>query len=197
MVKNSVQEQRMRGYFIDSAKEILRGEGLKAISVRNIAERAGYSYATLYNYFDDQKELIFECITDFKEECAEFVKERTKKSERGLTKINDIVIAYTNFFVQHPGIFELFYIERPNDISKNQPSLDLIYNLLDKLCLEEWIYCIQNDIKKMDEAERMKSEIRFLVPGMLLLYLNRRRPETYDAFLGMLKSQLNYILHKE
>ncbi|MDZ7767057.1 MAG: TetR/AcrR family transcriptional regulator [Melioribacteraceae bacterium] len=197
MTKNTIQEKRMRGYFIQAAKEILRGEGLRAVSVRNIAERAGYSYATLYNYFDDLKELIFECITDFKEESTDFVKERTKNSERGLTKINDIVIAYANFFVQHPGIFELFYIEKPTDIAKKQPTLDLIYSLLDKLCLEEWIYCIQNDIKKMDEAERMKSEIRFLVPGMLLLYLNRRRPETYDQFLGMLKSQLNYILHKE
>lgn len=197
MTKNTIQEKRMRGYFIQAAKEILRGEGLRAVSVRNIAERAGYSYATLYNYFDDLNELIFECITDFKEECTDFVKERTKNSERGLTKINDIVIAYANFFVQHPGIFELFYIEKPTDIAKKQPTLDLIYSLLDKLCLEEWVYCIQNDIKKMDEAERMKSEIRFLVPGMLLLYLNRRRPETYDQFLGMLKSQLNYILHKE
>lgn len=197
MVKNTKQEERMKNYFIQATKEILRGEGLKFVSVRNIAERAGYSYATLYNYFGDVNELIFECINDFQEECEEFIDARTKKSERGLNKIKDIIIAYANFFVQHPGIFELFYLEKPNDISKKQPTLDLIYNFIDRLTMEEWVYCIKNNIKKMDEAERMKSEIRFLVPGMLLLYLNRRRPETYKQFSSELNSQLDYILHKE
>ncbi len=63
--------------------------------------------------------------------------------------------------------------------------------------MEEWVYCIKNNIKKMDEAERMKSEIRFLIPGMLLLYLNRRRPESYKQFSAELNTQLDYILHKE
>jgi len=197
MTKNTVQEERMRGYFIQATKDILRGEGLKVVSVRNIAERAGYSYATLYNYFDDVKELIFECISDFQEECEEFINERTKKSERGIKKIEEIVKAYANFFVQHPGIFELFYLEKPNDISRKQPTLDLIYNFIDRLTMEEWVYCIKNNIKKMDEAERMKSEIRFLLPGMLLLYLNRRKPESYKQFSTELNSQIDYILHKE
>ncbi|HET53825.1 MAG TPA: TetR/AcrR family transcriptional regulator [Ignavibacteria bacterium] len=197
MRKNSVQEERMKGYFIQATKEILRGEGLKVVSVRNIAERAGYSYATLYNYFSDVNELIFECINDFQEECEEFIEARTKKSERGLNKIKDTVIAYANFFVQHPGIFELFYLEKPNDISRKQPTLDLIYNFIDRLTMEEWVYCIKNNIKKMDEAERMKSEIRFLLPGMLLLYLNRRKPESYKQFSTELNSQIDYILHKE
>lgn len=197
MVKNTVQEERMRNYFIQATKEILRGEGLKVVSVRNIAERAGYSYATLYNYFSDVNELIFECINDFQEECNEFINERTKKSEKGINKIKDTITAYANFFVQHPGIFELFYLEKPNDISKKQPTLDLIYNFIDKLTMEEWVYCIKNNIKKMDEAERMKSEIRFIIPGILLLYLNRRRPESYKQFSAELNSQLDYILHKE
>ena len=36
---NDIQEQRMRDYFIQATKEILRGEGLKSLSVRNIAGR--------------------------------------------------------------------------------------------------------------------------------------------------------------
>ena len=41
MQKKEIQEQRIKGYFIEAAKEMLKGEGLKSISVRNIAERAG------------------------------------------------------------------------------------------------------------------------------------------------------------
>ena len=54
MERKKIQEERIRGYFIQATKEILKGEGLSALSVRNIADRAGYSYATLYNYFKEQ-----------------------------------------------------------------------------------------------------------------------------------------------
>ena len=50
---NIIQEERIRKYFIDAAKELIRGEGLSVVTARNVAERAGYSYATLYNYFKD------------------------------------------------------------------------------------------------------------------------------------------------
>ena len=41
-----IQEQRVRQYFIDATREILKGEGLKAVNVRAVSERAGYSFAT-------------------------------------------------------------------------------------------------------------------------------------------------------
>ena len=49
MKNKEIQEKRMRDYFIQATREILKGEGIESISVRNIADRAGYSYATLYN----------------------------------------------------------------------------------------------------------------------------------------------------
>jgi AcrR family transcriptional regulator len=105
MSNKEIQEQRMRGYFIQATKEILRGEGLRNVSVRNIAERAGYSYATLYNYFKDIKDLIFECVKDFQAECEDHVRRETKNSARGKEKIEAIVKAYVKYFVQYPGIF--------------------------------------------------------------------------------------------
>jgi DNA-binding transcriptional regulator YbjK len=78
MVSNKeLQEKRMRGYFIDAAKETLKGEGLKAVNVRTVAERAGYSFATMYNYFKDLNELIFICVKDFMSECEAFADEQT------------------------------------------------------------------------------------------------------------------------
>ena len=64
MKNKIIQEQRIKGYVIQAAKEILKGEGLKSISVRNIADQAGYSYATLYNYFKDinLEETFYEAI---------------------------------------------------------------------------------------------------------------------------------------
>jgi len=105
MGNKEIQEQRMKNYFIQATKEILKGEGLKCISVRNVADRAGYSYATLYNYFKDIKDLIFECVVDFQQECEEFVKAESKKSSAGKEKIKAVTTAYIKYFIQYPGIF--------------------------------------------------------------------------------------------
>ncbi|MDD5061870.1 MAG: TetR/AcrR family transcriptional regulator, partial [Candidatus Marinimicrobia bacterium] len=123
MIKKEIQEQRIRGYFIEATKELLKGEGLKSVSVRNIADRAGYSYATLYNYFNDAKDLIFVCVKDFQVECAAFVRNETTQGGHGIEKIKAIINAYVKYFVQYPGIFELFFLEKVADISSKQSTI--------------------------------------------------------------------------
>ena len=194
MQNKEIQEQRMRGYFIQATKEILRGEGLRSLSVRNIADKAGYSYATLYNYFKDLKELIFECVVDFQEECEECVKNETEKSPRGIKKIKAISKSYMKYFVQYPGIFELFFLENISDIKSKQPTIKIITSFLDKLCLEEWNYCEAKNEFTKDEIDIIKAELNYVITGMLLFYLNRRQPASYADFVKITDIQLKKIL---
>ncbi|MCL2579511.1 MAG: TetR/AcrR family transcriptional regulator [Oscillospiraceae bacterium] len=46
-------------YFIEAADEIIQDEGVAALTIRKVADRAGYTSATLYNYFDNLNHLIF------------------------------------------------------------------------------------------------------------------------------------------
>ena len=194
MNKKEIQEQRMRGYFIQATKEILRGEGLVCVSVRNVADKAGYSYATLYNYFKDIKELIFLCVKDFQEECIEFINSETNSLEPGIEKIKGIIKAYNKYFIQYHGIFELFFIERISGIGSKHPTIDLIYKSLDDLCIKEWEYCMNNGLLKKDEFSIIKDQIKFTVTGMLLFFINRRRPDSYEEFMSILDIQIDRIL---
>lgn len=194
MGNKEIQEQRMKGYFIQATKEILKGEGLRNISVRNIAERAGYSYATLYNYFKDVRELIFECVIDFQEECQAFVISEVEKSQPGLEKIKAIAKAYVKYFIQYPGTFELFFLEKTNDVASKQPTLKLISNFLDRLSSNDWDYCINTKVLGAEDAKIRKNTLNFMVIGMLLFYINRRQPETYKEFSEELENQINSIL---
>ncbi|HOZ13667.1 MAG TPA: TetR/AcrR family transcriptional regulator [Tenuifilaceae bacterium] len=197
MKNKIIQEKRMRGYFIQAAKEILKGEGLDSISVRNIADQAGYSYATLYNYFKDVKDLIFECIKDFQEECEEFVIKETKNSPRGTEKIKDITKAYVKYFVEYPGVFELFFLEKISDIENKQPTSELICSFLDRLCEEEWKYCTKEEIVGIGSADKMRTILKYQIPGLLLLYLNRHYPPDYKEFLSLVDRQLEKIIKAE
>ena len=197
MANKAIQEQRMKGYFIQAAKEILKGEGLKSVSVRNIADQAGYSYATLYNYFKDLKGLFFECIKEFQDECEEYVVNETKKVPRGAEKIKAISKAYAKYFIQYPSVFELFYLEKISDIEGKQSISDLICDFHDRLCAQEWDYCVKNEIVGLGQANSMRSILKYQVPGLLLLYLNRSNPVDYAEFMTILDKQLEKIVKTE
>ncbi|MBK7104826.1 MAG: TetR/AcrR family transcriptional regulator [Ignavibacteriae bacterium] len=190
-----IQEERMKGYFIQATKKILKGEGLKAVNVRNIAREAGYSSATLYNYFNDIKDLIFECVKDFQSECEEIVKFETQNSERGLYRIKKVTISYLKFFVQYPGIFELFFLEKANDLGQKKQTINLIYNFHDKLCENEWKHCIENNICTKEIADLKMETLKNLSVGILLFYLNRFNPANYNDFVELTERQLDSILN--
>jgi AcrR family transcriptional regulator len=193
MDKKEIQEQRMKGYFIQATKEILKGEGLRAVSVRNIADKAGYSYATLYNYFKDVKDLIFVCVEDFQDECSQFIAEETKETQAGVHRIRSIVRSYIRYFVQYPGIFELFFLESISDIGSRRSNTELIVTFLDKLCEDEWKHCIEHNVFRVEDAAIMRDQLRYTVAGLLLLYLNRRHPGSYRELMDTIDAQLDRI----
>jgi AcrR family transcriptional regulator len=54
-----LQKKRMKCYFIEAASRIIEQEGLENLTVRKVANLAGYNSATLYNYFENFDHLIF------------------------------------------------------------------------------------------------------------------------------------------
>ncbi|MBU2649421.1 MAG: TetR/AcrR family transcriptional regulator [Bacteroidetes bacterium] len=184
MSNKEIQEARMRSYFIEATKELLKGEGLKSVSVRNIAEKAGYSYATIYNYFRDVKELVFICVKDFQEECAEFVQVETQTEPHGAGKLKAMYMAYIRYFIQYPGIFELFFLERLSDISSGMEAPELIYYFLDRLTEKDWKILTGESMIDEETASRGMSEMNMMISGLMLFYLNRHMPPVYEEFIS-------------
>ncbi len=182
MSRKEIQEQRIRNYFIDATREILKSEGLKGVNVRAVSERAGYSYATLYNYFKDIKDLVFICVRGFQEECEQYIESQTAACVPGKSKIKAIYRAYISYFVQYPGIFELFFLEQMNSIGGKQPTSELIYSFPDRLSEKEFMYCEENLIFTRAETEILKSDLKLAITGLLLFYLHRQQPTSFAAF---------------
>ncbi|MBN2806288.1 MAG: TetR/AcrR family transcriptional regulator [Prolixibacteraceae bacterium] len=188
-----LQETRMKRYFIEATRNILRSEGLKGISVRNIAKDAGYSYATLYNYFNDVRDLVFECVKDFQHECEVDISNKVEGKSAGIERLKAISKAYVEYFLEYPGIFELFYIEKMSAYGNSKESARLIYHFLDRICQPDWDFYAQKMKLNSDFIERLKDQLRFTLTGMLLFYLNRSSPDNYAEFIQVLEQQLNYI----
>ncbi len=192
--KTQIQEERMRRYFIDAAKSILKGEGLRGISVRNIASEAGYSYATLYNYYSDVKALIFDCVSEFQEECRQYVENECTKTADTEALLLSKLMAYSRYFVQHPGIFELFYIEKPNDISGKNSTLELIITFPARLCQAEWQSLAEMRSWTTEKLSEKQDEMHSVIAGHLLLLNNRRYPADYQLFNNRLLKLMQSII---
>ncbi len=58
-MKKNLRRIRTMRYFIDAAQTILEQEGLNGLTIRKVADLAGYNSATLYSYFDNLDHLAF------------------------------------------------------------------------------------------------------------------------------------------
>ncbi len=183
MKHKEIQEERMRGYFIEATKAIIKGEGIRGVNVRSVADHAGYSFATIYNYFRDVNDLLFHCVQDFQQECVRYSGEQVGKSNNCRERLKAKVAAYIRFFTEYPGIFELFYTARAGDLGNRERTLDIIDTSLDEVCRPEWEYCLQHGNVTTESLEHVKTLLRYAVAGILLMYINRRRPSDYTVFL--------------
>ena len=53
MDKLDIKKKRVMMYFIEATQELILNEGIENLSIKKIAEKAGYNTATIYNYFED------------------------------------------------------------------------------------------------------------------------------------------------
>jgi len=190
MNKNPVQEERIKGFFIQAAMEILRGEGIRDLSVRNVAEKAGYSYATLYNYFKDLNALMTACINEFLNEAKENIATSIQYIPKGKQRIAMINYAYIRYFVQYPGTFDLIYSTK----LENKGSQQLILSFLDEQCEDDWSYLIKEEIFTEEIVNMKREAIKYLATGMMLLYNNLRYPDDYETYQDIVQKQISSLL---
>jgi AcrR family transcriptional regulator len=192
MADKETKALRMKNCFVDAARQILRGEGLRCVSARNVAEKAGYSYATLYHYFEDMKDLMFECVKDFQEECAGFVGQRTAGIPDGSAKIRAVCRSYVQYFVQYPSVFELFFTESAPEISRHGATPGLIHGFLNRLCADSWASLA--GAVTAPEVRQKKALLNYMLNGLLLMHVNRRLVLEYGEFMALVDDQLDAVL---
>lgn len=193
MKNKEIQEKRMREYFIQATKDLLKGEGLRSVSVRSVADRAGYSFATMYNYFRDINELLFHCVSDFQDECNAFVAERVSKLKPGDNRLKLSVVAYMEYFSEYPGIFELFFMARGIDLGNKPSTLSVINNSLYSACRPDIEYCIANRMWTKKEIEEKMRFLQSFCSGSMLHYLNRMSPSSYAEFISNARMDIEVV----
>jgi AcrR family transcriptional regulator len=110
MVENSVREQRKsqtRDALCQAAVEIVGTEGLDALTADRIAEVAGVSRRTLFNYFARVEDIVTATIEDVSEETIRAVVERHADEP-----LRDAVCGVLETLVDSPAFDQVRLLER-------------------------------------------------------------------------------------
>ncbi len=208
MNNKKIQMSRMWKYFVDATAEIIEEDGIENVTIRKIADKAGYNSATIYNYFSEISHLIFFASMKF---LKPYTIDVVTYMENGKTPIDKYLLAWECFCkhsFEKPHIFHAIFImdlgEFPEkliqDYYKIYPSdlinipHDLKTILFERSMNKRGRSILEIALKEgyiKDENIDAINEVTILVwQGMLTNILNNRR--NYDIEEAK-KITMNYI----
>src|SRR5699024_7686797 len=86
--RRDIQLVRMWRYFLEAAVDVIEKEGIRNVTIRKIADQAGFTSSTAYNYFRDLSHLKFfaamRFTTDYIEDLPVYIRKGSNTIEKWL-----------------------------------------------------------------------------------------------------------------
>ena len=109
------QKLRIMSYFIDAAHQVIEKEGIDSVTVRKVADIAGYNSATLYNYFSNLDHLIGYAAIKYLKDYYLVLDDYIKEADNGEMKYLKIWEVFCLHSYDRPKIFKAIFFMTPND----------------------------------------------------------------------------------
>lgn len=174
----TIKSQRVKSYFVQAAKEIILDEGVENTSVRKVADKAGYSFATLYNYFTDINELLQEVKVIMIQDVINHMLGKMPDKIYDLDDIKNLHRLYIEYYIERPNVFSFFYSYRLNTV-KVKPN-DILH--FEKIWQDTYLGMVKSGAIKEAEVEIVAKTIIYTMQGVLALYFSDNGLTTEDVY---------------
>ncbi|WP_199621883.1 TetR/AcrR family transcriptional regulator [Paenibacillus alkalitolerans] len=118
------QKEELRSHILRTASEMFLESGYNHFSMRKLAERIGYSAATLYLYFRDKDDLLFTVVDDG---FARFQRQLEVAAESGdhpWERLGRLAEAYVLFGINNPAYYQLMFMWRSDYLTQSRIGED-------------------------------------------------------------------------
>lgn len=109
MDKLNIKKRRVMMYFIEATQELILNEGIENLSIKKIADTAGYNTATIYNYFEDLEELILYSSIDYLKIYLKDLKSEIKFNMKAIEMYETIYKVFVHHSFEKPEIFHTLF----------------------------------------------------------------------------------------
>jgi len=127
-----IQRARMWRYFIDAATEVIEKDGIDYFNVRKIADKAGFTSSTVYNYFKDLSHLKFFTAMRY---TADYLDDLPSYLEKGNNTVESWLYVWECFCkhsFENPEIYSVIFMDNLGFIPEE--------------LLEHYYHIYQNDL---------------------------------------------------
>ncbi len=110
-----LKQQRIMNYFIEATEEIIKKEGMNNVTIRNVADLAGYTSATLYNYFENLSHLIFLANMHYLEEYNNDLVKCIANCKNSVEVYMSVCKCFSKHAYEKPEIFEQLFFSHGDE----------------------------------------------------------------------------------
>lgn len=162
MTKNNsplLQQKRakMLSRILDTAREIMREEGVAALSMQELARRMNMRAPSLYNYFASKAE-IYDALFQIGFALLEDqIKQQKLPGENWKVDLSTLMEGYTTFAIQNPELYQLCF-ERPvPGFEPSEESLQHSFGILHRYYayVKNWLPDLNTDLNEQQLTDLM------------------------------------------
>jgi AcrR family transcriptional regulator len=114
------QKEELRQAILEAASALFVEQGYHGFSMRQLAERIGYSAATLYLYFRDKDDLLFTVVDEGYTRFARQLAEAAASSNEPWERLNRLSQAYITFGLRNPVYYQLMFMWRVDFLTQTR-----------------------------------------------------------------------------
>lgn len=175
------EKLELKKLILKASAELFLEKGYEKFSLRQVAEKIGYSATTIYLYFKDKDELLFSVILAGFEIFHKMLIEAAHNEKEDLEKVMATGRAYIKFGLEYPLYYQVMFMQRADFLFKNNPkddesvisSFSVLKELVKKL-LDKGVF------KQKEHAEELYSNILWAnLHGIISLYIVM--PQMYNT----------------
>ncbi len=141
------QKQDLRRLILDAASQLFLEKGYEKFSLRQVAERIGYSATTIYLYFENKDELILTVVADGFRDFDHKMEDIARGAGDPLQRIEALGRAYIEFGLQNPALYRLMFMQRSDfyilprlgDATTTRPEAEASTRLLPAAPQNAWV----------------------------------------------------------
>jgi AcrR family transcriptional regulator len=110
--RRAADKQELRRAILEAASDLFLERGYEGFSLRQVAERIGYTPTTIYLYFTDKDALLFALLDNAFDRFGAALRQASEHFDDPVEKLEALGRAYVRFGLEHPQHYQLMFVVR-------------------------------------------------------------------------------------
>lgn len=214
MNNKEMQKKRVTSDFINACNKIIKEDGIENISLRKVADIAGYNSATMYNYFESLDHLVFFGAMKYLNKYTRSLNIYLKDTKNSMDRFLKVWDHFCSYAYNEPQIYNAIFFPNlnkdighymkkyyeffPEELNDNNITIQnmLVQSNIDERSMILLEDCIKENYIKYEDSIILNEMILIVFEGIFNRVLNKRMSyeeamkNTMDYFKIVIKNFL-------